>query len=173
MRNRLVSLGRRCVYHFTDSRNISLIKKAGGLCSLRKLTEQNPEGIFFGGNQWSHEADECKGVDEFIHLAFANDHPMAYRAQQEGRIENICWLTISLNILTEAVVVFTNDVSNKSGVPLLSNDEAREAIDLEGLFDHLDFTIEKNKIRKNNARKSEILVKDFIPLSYILNIDSY
>jgi hypothetical protein len=46
-----------CVYHFTDERNIPLIRQNGGLLSLAELRRRGVEPPATGGNDWSHEAD--------------------------------------------------------------------------------------------------------------------
>ena len=49
-------------YHFTDRRNLTLIREFGGLFSLARLMEREIMIPAPGGNDWSHEADEKKGL---------------------------------------------------------------------------------------------------------------
>lgn len=74
------------LYHFTDRRNLPLIREHGGLYPLAKLRKKNIEVPAPGGNQWSHDADEIKGMDEYVHLCFCNNHPMEHVARQAGHI---------------------------------------------------------------------------------------
>ena len=67
--------------------NIESIKKNGGLLSLGALERRGIEIPVPGGNQWSHDADKMKGLHEYVHLAFVDDHPMLFRSKQEGRIK--------------------------------------------------------------------------------------
>lgn len=157
------------LYHFTDLRNVSSIRELGGLYSLVKLNEMGVKVPAPGGNEWSHEADEAKGLDRFVHLCFKDQHPMEFRAHQEGRITSV-FLQIDPEVLAMAGVMFAGDVSNKSGVTVHSIEEAKDLIDFEVLYNKLDWRDPKIKERLKQAKKCEILVPDFIPLELIRNL---
>ncbi len=87
------------IWHFTDRSNIELIQEHKGLLSLG---EAERRGVLIpkpGGNEWSHDADKRKGVEEYVHLAFVDDHPMLFCAKQDGRITDPVWLKIKSEIL--------------------------------------------------------------------------
>jgi hypothetical protein len=126
------------VWHFTDKSNLELIKEHQGLLSLGELERRGIGIPVPGGNQWSHDADKMKGMHEYVHMAFVDDHPMLYRAKQEGRIPAPIWLKIDASILFQDGVRFCSDVSNKSGVAILTPDEAKARIDFEVLFTYMD-----------------------------------
>src|SRR5271155_2825028 len=113
------------LYHFTDRRNLPLIRELGGLYPLAKLKKKDVEVPAPGGNQWSHDADEMKGVDQYVHLCFRGNHPMEYLARQDGRIGDTIFLQIHPEVLQWEGVKFTHGVSNKSGVKGYSVEEAR------------------------------------------------
>ena len=156
------------VWHFTDRSNLELIKKHHGLLSLGEAERRGIEIPMLGGNDWSHDADKMKGVHEYVHLAFVDDHPMLFRAKQNGRIPNPIWLKIKSSILLEEGVRFCPDVSNKSGVPILTAEEAKEQIDFEVLFTYMDWRDPEIQKRRQAAIKSEILIPKFIPIEHIL-----
>ncbi len=158
------------LYHFTDRRNLASIRELGGLYSLVKLNEMGVQIAAPGGNDWSHEADACKGLDRFVHLCFRNVHPMEFRARQEGRIADSIFLHIHPEVLEAAGVMFSSDVSNKAGVSIHSLDEAKDMIDYEVLYTRTDWRDPKINERLLQAEKSEILVPDFIPLDLIRNL---
>ena len=157
-------------YHFTDRRNLALIREVGGLLSLAKLRELEIEIPAPGGNYWSHEADERKGLDEYVHLCFKNTHPMEYVVRREGRIEDSIFLRIHPEVLEFEGVKFTPDVSNKSGVLIHPIDDAREMIDFEVLYTRTDWKDPVIQGRLQQAEKCEILVPDKIPLELIRNL---
>ncbi len=95
------------LFHFTDRRNIEKIKERGGLFSFKELYNSNINGIFCGGNDWSHEADQMRGVDDYVHLCFTEHHPLEYLARQDGRIQETCWIYVSRDILLIDGVRFT------------------------------------------------------------------
>jgi hypothetical protein len=82
------------LHHFTDMRNLPSIRTMGGLYS-RQLLKQNAGAQFYpGGNQWSLDADEMVGMDQYVHLCMRTNHAMEHIAKQEKRIEKTLWLYI-------------------------------------------------------------------------------
>jgi hypothetical protein len=156
------------VWHFTDASNIELIKQHQGLHSLANLQRMGVVIPSPGGNKWSHDADVLKGVNEYVHLAFIDDHPMLYAAKQDGRIKSPVWLKIDSSILLESSVRFTSEVSNKAGVQILTPEEASQTIDFEVLFTYMDWKDPVVQARRRLALKSEILIPGYIPINKIL-----
>jgi hypothetical protein len=163
-------LDRVRLYHFTDTRNLPSISEFGGLYSLAMLEEMGVEIEAPGGNDWSHDADHRNGLDEYVHLCFRPVHPMEWRAKQDGRIKKSIFLEVRREVLQRDGVVYTPDVSNKSGVDLCTLDEARELIDLEVLYSWTDWRDPEIKERLKLAEKCEILVPNHIPIKLIRNI---
>lgn len=158
------------LYHFTDRRNLSKIRELKGLYSLAKLKEMQVVIPNPGGNEWSHEADQSKGMDQYIHLCLKPNHPMEYVARNEKRIGETIFLQIHPDVLKFEGVKFTADVSNKSGVPILTIEEAKKIIDFEVLFTRTDWKDSVIQYRLQQAEKSEILIPNHIPLEFIRNI---
>jgi hypothetical protein len=134
----------RWLYHFTDSRNIPLIRKLGGLWSTAKLREI---GVNFypGGNQHSLDADRMFGMDKYVHLCFSMRHPLAYLSNQDGRIEKLQWIFIEdvKEIFQIEGTRYCQEVSNKSGADHHSLDYARENFDAEAMS-FIDFKVGNN-----------------------------
>lgn len=156
------------IWHFTDEANIESIKDNGGLLALGEFHRRSVAIPIPGGNQWSHDADKYKGVHEYVHAAFLDDHPMLYAAKQDARITKPVWLKIDASIVLADDVRFTNDVSNKAGVELLTAGQACEQIDFEVLFTYMDWKNPDVQARRRSALKSEVLIPRHIPLSKIL-----
>jgi hypothetical protein len=156
------------IWHFTDKSNIEPIVQNNGLHSLGELQRKGIAIPAPGGNQWSHDADALKGVQEYVHLAFLDDHPMLYAAKQDGRIKEPVWLKINSAILLGSGVKFTKEVSNKADVQLLTPEEAAQQIDFEVLFTYMDWKDPEIQARRRLALKSEILIPRHIPLNMIL-----
>lgn len=156
------------IYHFTDRKNLESIKNNGGLYSLAKINKMKLKDVSYISNGWSQDADRFKGIDSYVHLCFVQgEHPMAFNASNNN---DLIWLAIDSKILDSAGVLYTNDIANKSGVILLNNEEAKENLDIEGIFKFLPFTEEGNRERKVATYKYEILIPNFVPLSYIRNL---
>lgn len=156
------------IWHFTDKSNLGSIKEHGGLLSVAQAQEKKVAVPKPGGNEWSHDADRLKGVHQYVHLAFLDDHPMLYFAKNDGRINEPVWLKIDASVLLDPNVRFTCDVSNKAGVEILTPSEAVDAIDFEVLFTYLDWKDPEIQARRRVAIKSEILIPDFVPIEKIL-----
>ena len=147
-----------------------MIRQLGGLYSFEKLEERGIEVLAPGGNDWSRDADKMKGLHRYVHLCFRNNHPMEYLARQEGRIVDSIFLQVHADVLKFDGVKYTPDVSNKSGVPLLSLEEAQTRIDFEVIYMRTDWRNPAIKERLDQAEKCEILVPDYIPIELIRNL---
>lgn len=159
-----------CFYHFTDARNLDSIRKAKGLFSLAELNRRKIPAVAPGGNDWSHEADERVGVDEYVHLCLFSEHPMEYRARQEGRILEPRFLEINYSVLTFDGIRLTPDVSNKRGVELLTLAEACDTLDFEVIYDRTDWRDPDIQQRRLAAKKYELLVPKCVPLELIAGV---
>lgn len=127
------------IYHFTDRRNLSIIKEMGGLYPLSQLHEKNVEVPAPGGNEWSGDADVLKGMGNFVHLCFRNTHPMEFVARQDGRITDTIFLQIHPLVMQFEGVRFTNDVANEAGVEPVAIADAEGLVDFEILYTRTDW----------------------------------
>src|SRR5712675_1869129 len=88
----------KCLFHFTDRRNLESIR-AHGLLRLAELGRRALPIAAPGGNRWSHEEDARRGLDEYIHLCLLGEHPMEWAARQSGHIQGTQFLRIDRRIL--------------------------------------------------------------------------
>jgi hypothetical protein len=158
------------LYHFTDRRNISLIKEMGGLYPLSQLDQKQIKVPAPGGNQWSRDADVEKGMGNYVHLCFRSKHPMEYAARQDGRITDTIFLEIDPSVMQFEGVRFTDDVANKAGVESVAIADAQALIDFEILYTTTNWRDPAFKARLKQAEKYEVLVPHVISLQYIRNI---
>jgi hypothetical protein len=158
------------LYHFTDRRNLALINEHGGLYPLTILRERGIAVPAPGGNEWSHDADAMKGMDAYVHLCFKSNHPMEYRARQDGRITDSIFLEIHPGVLQWDGVRFTAEVSNMSGVATHTMNEARTLIDFDVLYTRTNWSDPAIQARLQQAERSEILVPQLIPMQLIRNL---
>lgn len=158
------------LYHFTDTRNLISIRDRGGLYSWHRLQEMGVGVDVPGGNDWSHDADALKGLDNYVHLCLRANHPMEFVAKQEGRIQNSIFLNIDRAVLDFDGVLFTEDVSNKRGVETRTLDEAEDLIDFPVIGGNIDYQDQNQLARLRQVEKCEILVPDFIPIELIRNL---
>jgi hypothetical protein len=158
----------QCFYHFTDVRNLHSIRQAGGLLRLSELRRRQIEVPAPGGNDWSHDADTRLGFDQFVHLCLFPEHPMEYRAKENGRIVESRFLQINPAVLKCEEIRFAPDVSNKKGVLLLTLAEACAAMDFVVIYERTDWRDPQIQELRKQARKYELLVPMDITLTMIM-----
>jgi hypothetical protein len=158
------------LYHFTDRRNLQLIREYGGLYPSDVLKKMGVDIPAPGGNEWSQSADELREMGRYVHLCFRATHPMEFRAREDGRIGDSIFLQIHPEVLQWEGVRFTPDVANKSGVSIHTIEEARHVIDFEVLYTRTNWNDPVIKLRLQQAEKCEILVPKYIPINLIRNL---
>jgi hypothetical protein len=157
------------LYHFTDRRNLPLIRELGGLYPLSELVRKGVDVPAPGGNEWSRDADGMTGMNRYVHLCFRSTHPMEFIARDEGRIADSIFLQVHPEVLQWEGVLFTPDVANKSGVQTYPIDQAAQMIDYEVLYTRTDWKNPAIQQRLKQAEKCEVLVPRLIPLELIRN----
>ena len=158
------------LYHFTDRRNLTLIRQYGGLFSHAELRRRQIVVPAPGGNQWSLDADQISGMDGYVHLCFRSNHPMEYLARQDGRIIDSIFLEIHPSVLQVPEVRFSPGVSNRADAEYFAIDQARVMIDFQVLYTRTDWHDAAIQERLRAAEKAEILIPGHISLNLIRNI---
>lgn len=156
-------------YHFTDVRNIDSIKQHG-LLSLRELKRLGIAIPAPGGNQWSHDEDERRDLDDYVHLGFTDNHPMEFAAKQEGRLEEVRYLRIAPQVALNDGVMFCNEVANKRGSVLIGWEDANSSFDWEVLYTRMDWRDPDIKARRKLVEKYELLIPKAVLVEHIRNI---
>jgi len=154
-------------YHFTDRRNIESIKQNGGLFSWKYLHDNSIDIPNAGGDELSRSLDSRHNLQDFVRLSFCSDHPMKYRKECEGA--DIVLLRISVEVATFKSTVFSDmnaaDNAHSHGTEM----ENLEKVDFEA--------VKKTYVSREDgdfkAHQAEVMVKTFVPLRYILNINDF
>lgn len=159
------------LYHFTDERNLPSIRQHG-LLAYSELEARGIEIACPGGNDWSHEADEIKRVDGHVHLCLiGHDHPMEWRAHEDGRLGPTRYLDISPQVLWMEGVLGCATVANAAFANVLPIEQALDEMDLEILHcGYVDFSDLELRHRFNEAKKMEIMIPNGIPIDLIRNL---
>lgn len=158
--------GIRNLFHFTDLRNLDSIRQHG-LLSWRELRARGISPAAPGGNDWSHDADERRSLDRYVHLCLFSEHPMEYVARQDGRIQQSTFLKISPDVLSIPGVLFTDGVANRSGVEPMDLAAAAAILDFEAIYRRLDWRDPAVQERRQTAKKYEVLVPNLVPVHFI------
>jgi hypothetical protein len=155
--------GIKSLWHFTDKSNLTSIEEYGLMC-LREILTKDVHVSCYGADSISHSLDRNSGLDQFVHLAFVNDHPMYHIAKRDGRIINPVWIEIDLSVLHENNTIFSDEVANKRGASIFRVDKLESILDFKALLYPRDFD---TKIR---VRKAEIMVANNISFNNIKGI---
>ncbi len=158
------------LYHFTDKENIRFIKKYGGLFSWYYLRKEGIDVPYEGGGSLSKDLDRRYGLEDFVRVCFTENHPMMYVARNEGRIPNPIILKISTEVCEFKDTRFANMNATRNG-----HNCGETLIDLQ----KINFAIVSQRTHFNLSEQekpyyqAEVLVKTWIPIEYITNINQF
>ena len=157
----------RCLYHFTDKRNIPSIKIHGGLFSWYYCHTHNITIPCQGGDEESQNLDRKYGLEDFVRLSFCDNHPMAYRLRQANSDIVILKIKIDVAFLKNTLFSDMNAADKRH----------THGATLEDLL-NVDFEATKMHYLKSSdsrfkAHQAEVMVKTFIPKEYILNLKDF
>jgi hypothetical protein len=154
-------------YHFTDYHNLKSIKENNGLYSWHYADSNGIIINFPGGNALSRDLDKRYGLQDYVRVSFCTDHPMQYRLKQSGR--NLALLEVDIEVAYYANTIFCNINATDS-----SHSKGTELSDLE----RIRFSATKRKFLSSEDpnfkhHQAEVLVKTWIPLEHITNINNF
>jgi hypothetical protein len=163
----LQTKGVRRFYHFTDRQNLNSIRRLRGLYSWNYCINH---GIFIpnaGGDSLSRGLDRRQGLEDYVRLSFCNDHPMAYRKHKEGA--DLVLLIIKIDVASFKDTLFSD------------RNAASNSFSYGGGLDDLRkvniAATKRNYVSRDEGEifaqhQAECMVKTFIPIEYIENIDN-
>ena len=154
-------------YHFTDKENLYQIRKLGGLyswayCEQNDINIPNP-----GGDSGSRRYDRRHGLQDYVRLSFCDDHPMAYRKHKEGSTLVLLYIDIEVAAFKETLFTDRNAASNSFAC----------GGDIDDLQKVNITATQRNYVSRDEGEiffqhQAECMIKTFIPLKYIKNIDN-
>lgn len=168
--NHLNSHGQRYFYHFTDEANIRSIRKLGGLYSWMYCERNNIRIPNAGGDKKSRDLDRNLGLQDYVRLSFCDDHPMAFRKKNEGA--SLVLLKIKIEVATFKETLFSNinaatqDMSRNKFGPNLANLQRVNFLATQRHY------VSRNDGEIFHEHQAECMVKTFIPIEYIVNINN-
>lgn len=153
------------LYHFTDRSNIPKIKSSGGLYSWHYLEEHNMSIPRAGGDEISRSLDKKYRLEDYVRLSFCSIHPMSMKLRKQGA--DIVYLKVALDpvILRDTLFSDMNATDNlhHHGGDISDLKKVRFECTQLNYAEGLDF----------KYKQAEVMVKTFIPIKYILNINNF
>lgn len=164
IRNHLSANNIRCLYHFTDRRNLDSIRRNGGLYSWQYCDTHNIEIPYAGGDSTSRSLDCRYDLEDYVRLSFCDDHPMTYRLSQNGY--DLVLLKITVDVAELETTLFSDMNATDNNCRYGSTLADLQRVDLNATQQHYLRNIDP-LFKKHQA---EVLVKTFIPIDKIINI---
>ena len=157
------------LYHFTDRANLQSIKARGGLLSWWHCKQKSIGIARPGGGTTSQNLDQHYGLEDFVRLSFAAEHPMMHVALKDGRIQSPIVLKIDPSICFLEDTKFSNLNATKTGHSNGATLAHLEAVKFYVVSDnYFDLSTEDK-----HYYQAEVLVKTWVPLRYITNLDRF
>lgn len=165
IRNHLSANNIRCLYHFTDRRNLDSIRRNGGLYSWQYCDAHNIEIPYAGGDSTSRSLDCRYDLEDYVRLSFCDDHPMTYRLSQNGY--DLVLLKITVDVAELETTLFSDMNATDNNCRYGSTLADLQRVDLNATQQHYL----RNTDPLFKKHQAEVLVKTFIPIDKIINID--
>lgn len=152
------------LYHFTHKSNLNQIKELGGLYSWVQLDKMNKSYIRGGGSNslLSKSLDEKNGVSDYVHLSFCFEHPMIPIDDKD-----IVILLVHPIVCLMKETLFCNMNATDRRHSIGPNVENLQKVN----FGSTKMTYVPKVSKLFKPKQAEVLVKNFIPLKYIINVD--
>ena len=166
----LLQNGITTLYHFTDRENIASIKEYGGLYSWDYCDKNDIVIPYQGGDSLSKELDMRYSLQDYVRLSFVRNHPMMFVALNKGRLQDPVILTISLDVCYFAETRFANMNATKTGHRQGKNIDDLQAIHFNTVKQLKHFDLDESE---KPYFQAEILVKTWIPIKHITNINLF
>jgi ssDNA thymidine ADP-ribosyltransferase, DarT len=155
-------------YHFTDRKNLPLIRQ-NGLLSTSELRRRGLLAtVKTGGDANSLQSDSAKGTDGYVCLCFTRSHPMAHVAMNDERKLDPVYLEIDPKVIKLPDVMITNAPSNQNGVERIAAATALDGLDLDIIYNRTDWSDAEIRARLQAAEKYEILIPGSLAKQYIV-----
>lgn len=154
------------LYHFTSVDNLDSIKQNGGLYSWWSLKQKNIEVPFLGGEGFGQNLDMRYGLQDYVRLSFCDDHPMMYKHKQNG--VDLMLLKIDIEVATWKDTLFSDMNATDNNHSHGGNLDDLKRVNFDA--------VKRNYVSRDDddfkPHQAEVMVKTFIPIEYIKNIDS-
>jgi hypothetical protein len=155
-------------YHFTDKKNLPLIR-GHGLLSTGELRRRGLlPSVKTGGDANSLNSDSAKGTDAYVCLCLTRSHPMAHVAMMDERKLDPVYLEIDPQVIKLPNVMITNAPSNQTGVVRVAAATALDGLDLDVIYKRTDWSNAEVQARLQAAEKYEILIPGSLAKQHIV-----
>ena len=150
------------LYHFTHKENLEQIKEMGGLYSWVQLEKMWKPCQHPGGDFLSRKLDIKYNVADYVHLSFSYKHPMSYRNDHDIVILRIHPIVC---LLPDTLFCNMNATDKKHSI----GSTYKDLVNINLWTTKMGYLASGTRLFKE--KQAEVLVKGYIPLDYIVNIN--
>lgn len=153
-------------YHYTARKNLESIKRHGGLFSWEYCQTHGISVPIPGGTDHTHKLDDSFGLLNYVRLSVCKDYPMAYVRKRAG--VDIVVLKIKKDVAWAKDTLF----SNINAIDQL-HIHGSEPAHFKNI--NIDAALTKYSLLSGWSKEqhdAEIMVKECVPIEYIVNIDN-
>ena len=166
IRRYLMANGIHCLYHFTEKNRIESIIKYGGLLSLKRCLDEGIAMPVRKDMASTRDIDAQKGLEDYVRTSFCPRLPKIKERQEEGA--ELVLLKIDPEVALFEDTLYTDVEATQSNVQYGKEIEDLKRVDIRATQN----TSSRPGDKDYWQRQAEVLVKGFIPLEYIKNINS-
>lgn len=153
-------------YHFTDVENLRSIKRLGGLYSWKYCVENDIIIPSPGGDSTSRNLDKRHGLEDYVRLSFCDDHPMAYKKHKRDGSQLVL-LKIKIEVAAFEHTLFSDINATDNNHTNGGTIRHLKMVDIRATQRHFV----RNTDPDFKLHQAECMVKTFVPIDYIVNID--
>ena len=162
----LIDNGIKCLYHFTDKDRLNSIIRHGGLLSYKRCLDEAVVMPIRTDMAASRDIDAELGLEDYARLSFCRDLPKIEERKKAGA--ELVLLKISLEVATFEDTEYTDMEATLKQMRHGNSFEDLRKVNLQAtqkpayLLSDVEY----------NQKQAEVLVKGFIPLKYIQNVNN-
>lgn len=154
------------LYHFTEKQKIQSIIKYGGLFSYKRAFDESIAMPVREDMALTRDIDARKGLEDYVRTSFCSRLPKIKERQAEGA--ELVLLKIDLDVALFDETLYTDMEATQSNMKHGGDFEDLKKVNLKAT----QKDISKPEDDDYWQRQAEVLIKGFIPLKYILNVNS-
>ena len=162
----LIDNGIKCLYHFTDKDRLNSIIRHGGLLSYKRCLDDAVVMPIRIDMASSRDIDAEFGLEDYARLSFCRDLPKVEERKKAGA--ELVLLKISLEVATFEDTEFTDMEATYKQMRHGNSFEDLKKVNLQTTQKPAHLLSDAERLQK----QAEVLVKGFIPLKYIQNVNN-
>ena len=162
----LIDNGIKCFYHFTDKDRLNSIIRHGGLLSYKRCLDEAIVLPIRDDMALSRDIDAEFGLEDYARLSFCKLLPKIEERKKNGA--ELILLRVSIDVATFEDTMFTDMEATSNKMSYGSKFEDLKKVNL-AVVNAPNYMLSEIEYLQKQA---EVLVRGFIPLKFILNIDA-